>query len=327
MQQRQLGPDGPMVGAVGLGCMSFAGFFGACDETSALNTLAKAWDLGITHLDTAKLYGDGLSEQIIGRFLKDNPRDFKIATKGGIKTKPTRSFDNSKDYLTECLEGSLKRLGVDYVDLYYVHRRDHSIPIEDVVGTLVRFKEQGKIGAFGFSEIAPYSLERAHAIHPVAAVQNEYSLWTRQPELGMLQLCKRLGTSFVPFSPVARGVLTDVTLDPPNFDDTDFRKSNPRFMEPHFSTNMEKIATFKSYAHDKGYSTAALAIAWVLHQDKACIPIPGTRTANHLEQCAKGADITLTEDELADIEQILPVGFAHGYRYSAEQKGVVEDYC
>ncbi|MGL4489855.1 MAG: aldo/keto reductase, partial [Rhizobiaceae bacterium] len=169
MQTRTLGTNGPEVGAVALGCMSFAGFYGATTMTESHKTLARALELGVTHLDTAKIYGDGVSEEIIGAFIKDHPNRFTIATKGGIRTAPTRGFDNSPAYLRECLEGSLRRLGVDHVALYYVHRRDQTIPIEDVMETLVRFKDEGKIGAIGFSEIAPFTLERAAAVHPVAA--------------------------------------------------------------------------------------------------------------------------------------------------------------
>lgn len=327
MKQRQLGHDGPKVGAIGLGCMSFAGFYGACDETTAHETLAKSFELGVTHLDTAKIYGDGVSEQIIGRFIKDNPNKFSIATKGGIRTSPIREFDNSPEYLTECLDGSLNRLGVDYVDLYYVHRRDQRIPIEDVVGTLMAFKEQGKIGAFGFSEISPASLERANAIHPIAAVQSEYSLWTRKPELGMVQACEKFGTTFVPFSPLARGMLSDTAPSPQEFIKHDFRKPNPRFIEPNYSKNIEKIDKFKSYAADKGVSTAGLALAWVLSKGGHLIPIPGTRTTKHLIECAEGASIALSQNEMDEIEKILPIGFAHGDRYSDQQKIGVEDYC
>lgn len=330
MQQRKLGQNGPMVGAVGLGCMSFAGFYGACDVKTAHDTLAKAHELGITHLDTAKIYGDGISEDIIGKFLKENPQlKYSIATKGGINTKPPRDFDNSPEYLTECLEGSLQRLGVDYVDLYYIHRRDQSRPIEEVMQTLVKFIDQGKIGSIGFSEISPSSLERASAIHPVAAVQSEYSIWTRLPELGIIQACKRLGTTFVPFSPLGRGIFTDggADLKAGTFGDKDFRRMNPRFMEPNLSANQTKIDKFRTYANDKGISTAGLAIAWVLAKNDHSIPIPGTRTVEHLEQCAEGTEINLSQSEMDEIEVILPVGFAHGYRYSEVQKVGPEDYC
>tara|TARA_R110002126_G_scaffold264274_5_gene407263 strand:+ start:1395 stop:2381 length:987 start_codon:yes stop_codon:yes gene_type:complete len=328
MKQRQLGQNGPMVGAIGLGCMSFSGMYGACDVKTAHTTLSKSHDLGMTHLDTAKIYGDGISETIIGSFLKDNPdKKFSIATKGGIRTAPTRGFDNSPEYLTECLEGSLSRLGLDYVDLYYIHRRDQSIPIEDVVGTLVKFIDQGKVGSIGFSEISPASLERASKVHPVAAVQSEYSPWTRMPELGMIQACKRLGTTFVPFSPLARGMMGNETLDPSTFSQNDIRSGNPRFIKPNFAANEAYIDRFRSYAADKNISTAGLAMAWSLAQGDHIIPIPGTRTSDHLTQISQGAELNLTKDELSEIEAILPLGFAHGERYTKAQWVGVEGYC
>jgi aryl-alcohol dehydrogenase-like predicted oxidoreductase len=327
MQQRQLGKKGKSVGAVGLGCMSFAGVYGSTDIAESHATLAKALELGVTHLDTALIYGAGLSEQVIGAFIKDHPNRFSIATKGGIRTQPARAFDNSEAYLRECLEGSLRRLGVDHVDLYYVHRRDQRLPIEDVTGTLARFVEEGKIGGIGYSEIAPSSLERAAAVHPVMAVQSEYSLWTRLPELGMLQACKRLGTAFVAFSPVARGMFSRSLPELHSISKEAFRPGNPRFQEPNFSRNIAYFERFNDYAAKKGLSPATLAIAWVLHQGDHIIPIPGTRTAAHLEEDAAAASISLSAQDIAEIEAILPAGFAHGARYSEAQANGPEDYC
>jgi aryl-alcohol dehydrogenase-like predicted oxidoreductase len=327
MQQRQLGVAGPLVGAIGLGSMSFGGMFGVTDQAESHQTLARAIDLGVTHLDTANIYGDGRSEEVIGAFLRSNPVRFTLATKAGIVTKPVRGFDNSPAYLRECLEGSLRRLGVDHVDLFYIHRREQARPIEDVVETLVRFKQEGKIGAIGFSEISPASLERAHAVHPVAAVQSEYSLWTRLPELGMIQACKRLGTAFVAFSPLGRGMFSNTRLAPGTFSANDFRKLSPRFIEPNFGYNVGKIARFVDYACDKGYSPAALALAWVLHRGDHIILIPGTRSPEHLSECIGGADIRLSETDMAEIDAILPAGFAHGDRYSDIQAIGPERYC
>ena len=209
METRKLGQDAPSVGKIGLGCWSFAGAYGPTDQAESHATLARALELGIDFLDTANVYGNGVSEEVVGAFIKDHPGRFKIATKGGIHRPPEtnqRTFDNSPDHLRAALDASLKRLGVDYVDLYYIHRREPARPIEDVMETLVRFKEEGKIGGIGFSEISPTSLRRAHAVHPVMAVQSEYSLWTRQAELGMVQATKELGITFVPFSPLGRGI-------------------------------------------------------------------------------------------------------------------------
>jgi len=329
MKQRVLGAGGPPVGEVGFGAMSFGGFFGATDMETSHKTLDRCLDLGVTHLDTALIYGPYTSEEFIGAYLKKNGaarQRFSIATKGGIHPDPRR-FDNSPAFLRQCLETSLKRLGVEHVDLYYVHRRDHSIPIEDVTETLAGFVSEGKIGGFGYSEISPSSLERAAAVHPVRAVQNEYSLWARQPELGMLQACERLGTAFVAFSPLARGVLGDVDIDPPQLPDSDFRKRLPRFSAENFPRNMARIRVFRDYAKARGWTTASLALAWVLARGPHIIPIPGTRTPGHLADDAAGASIALTEADMKEIDTILPPGFAHGHRYSDQQETGTEKYC
>jgi aryl-alcohol dehydrogenase-like predicted oxidoreductase len=327
MQQRQIGKGGKSVGAVGLGCMSFAGMYGATDMAESHATLARALELGVTHLDTALIYGNGVSEQVIGAFIKDHPGRFTIATKGGIRTAPSREFDNSEAYLRECVEGSLRRLGVDHVELYYIHRRDQRIPIEDVTGTLARFVEEGKIGGIGYSEIAPSSLRRAAAVHPVMAVQSEYSLWTRLPELGMLRTCEQLGTAFVAFSPVARGMFGLKLPQPASFAKEAFRAGNPRFVEPNYSANAEYFTQFQKYAAEKELSPATLAIAWVLHQGDHIIPIPGTRSAAHLDEDAAAAGVKLSAQDISEIEAILPAGFAHGARYSETQRNGPEDYC
>jgi aryl-alcohol dehydrogenase-like predicted oxidoreductase len=326
MARRKLGADGPPVGAIGLGCMSFAGFYGPATEEESHRTLKRALDLGITHLDTARVYGDGLSEEIIGRFIRGNPGAFVIATKGGIRTAPVRSFDNSAGFLRECVEGSLKRLGIDHIPLYYIHRRDSSVPIEDVMGTLLRFKDEGEIGAIGFSEIAPASLERAQAIHPVAAVQSEYSLWSRLPELGMLQACKRTGTAFVAFSPLARAMFGATDPDPAAFGDRDIRRTNPRFTGENFARNLAYMKRFRSFAGARGYAPASLALAWLLKRGSHIHPIPGTRSVAHLEEHAAAAFIRLSAADMAEIEAVLPAGFAHGDRYSDQQMAGVERY-
>jgi len=327
MQQRELGRGGPKVGAIGLGCMSFAGFYGPTDEAEAHRTLAKALDLGVTHLDTARIYGMGVSESIVGSFLKQNKHHFSIATKGGIIPRPERKFDNSPEHLRESLEGSLQRLGVDHVDLFYVHRREQERPIEDVTETLAQFVKEGKIGGFGFSEISPASLRRAAAVHPVRAVQSEYSLWTRMPELGLIRACKEVGAAFVAFSPVARGMFADHTPDPATFGDRDIRKGNPRFVAPNFAANVAAINEFRTYAESQSMCAASMALAWVIAQGDHIIPIPGTRTPEHLMQDAAAGSIQLTSEQLVEIDKILPVGFAHGDRYTDSQMVGVERYC
>ena len=327
MQKRQLGTGGPQVSAIGLGCMSFAGFYGATDMAESHTCLSAALDCGVDFLDTAERYGDGHSEEVIGGYIKDRPNAFKIATKGGILVKPTRHFNNEAGFLRQSLEGSLRRLGVDHIDLYYVHRREAERPIEDVVETLARFKEEGKIGGIGFSEISPASLRRAQAVHPIAAVQNEYSLWSRLPDLGLIEACKELGVAFVAFSPVGRGIFAEAFPDPSTFGPSDFRRANPRFIEPNYSNNCKAIAAFRAFAHSKGWTTAATAMAWVLDRGNHIIPIPGTRTADHVRDLASASDIALTDADRRDIARLLPPGFAHGDRYSDAQIVGVERYC
>lgn len=330
LERRQLGSTGPMVSPVGLGCWSFAGAYGPTNTVECHATLTKAMELGIDFLDTADVYGRGISEQMIGTFIKDHPSYFRIATKGGIRRdthSKERFFDNSPVYLREALEMSLRRLGVEHVDLYYVHRREPNRPIEEVMQTLIGFKQEGKIGGIGFSEIAPSSLRRAHAVHPVMAVQSEYSLWSRMPELGVLQTCKELGTTFVPFSPLGRGVFTSTPPNPASFKKGDFRIGNPRFSEPNYSYNLQALEPFKAFAAELNATPAELAIAWLLNQGDHVLPIPGTRSGAHLEEISQAAKRVLTKADQVQINRILPPGFAHGDRYSPAQMIGAERYC
>ena len=330
LKKRQFLKSGKTVSEIAFGCMSFGGFYGATTEAEAHSTLSAALDLGIDCLDTSNVYGLGVSETMIGTFIKGDTSKFTIATKAGIWRDPqhgTRGFNNTPDHLRSELEGSLKRLGVDNVDLFYVHRRDPEVAIEDVMEALLTLKTEGKIGGIGFSEISPASLRRASAVGPVDAVQSEYSLWSRQPELGMIQACHELGVVLVAFSPLGRGMLSSVTPDPATFLDQDFRKNNPRFLEPNFSFNREYAERFKAYASDHGTTATALALAWCLARGGNIIPIPGTRTAPHLAECAAASDLTLTADMMAEIERILPVGWAHGDRYAKAQWNGPEGYC
>ena len=328
MKKRKLGFDGPEVSAIGLGGMSFSGIFGTTNKEESFECLDAARDHGITFIDTAEIYGKGLSEEFIGEYQKARGHSFKIATKGGIIIGGIRGEAvNSEKALRKALEGSLKRLRIEHVELYYIHRRDFSIEIENVTETLAKFKREGKIGGFGFSEIAPSSLRRAHAVHPVAAAQNEYSLWTRYPDLGMLQTCRELGVTFVPFSPLARGMLTNSYPVPAKFPATDFRKNMPRFLEPNFSANCNLISTFRDFTRSRGWRTTEVALAWVLDQGEQLVPIPGTRSAAHLKEWVGASEINFSDEDRAEIKRILPVGFAHGDRYSDEQIVGVERYC
>ena len=328
MKLRKLGNLDLNVSAVGLGCMSFAGFYDPTTKEESFKCLDEARNVGINFLDTAEMYGWGLSEEIIGEYQSLNKYEFHVATKGGIVRGAARGVnDNSETGLRKSLEGSLKRLKVDYIPLYYIHRRDYTFEIEDVSGTLKKFIDEGKIGGFGFSEISPSSLRRASKIHHVTAIQNEYSLWTRYPDLGMLQTCKELGTTFVPFSPLGRGILSNNDLTPLNFSETDFRKNQPRFLEPNFTKNMKSIKIFRDFCKSKGWSPASVSIAWTLDQGDHTIPIPGTRSATNLKDFSSGATILFTDSDRADIKKILPVGWAHGDRYSDAQVTGVERYC
>lgn len=334
MKQRRIGKSGPLVSAIGIGAMSFSDFYGPVSVEASHDILHAAIGLGIDHIDTSNVYGMGHSERVLGQYLAGNhprgARPFKIATKAGIRRDPdtgARSFDNSAAHLTSELEGSLSRLGVEVIDLFYVHRRDPNVPIEEVTETLVGLVDAGKILSFGFSEIAPSSLRRASAIHHVAAVQSEYSIATRSPELGLVQACDALETALVAFSPVSRGLLTDTPITGQKMADSAFLRVAPRFQEPNLSTNLGLTEGLRELALDIGTPTSSLAIAWLLERSPNVIPIPGTRSVDHLRELAAGAALKLTKHDIASIESILPVGWAHGDRYSEMQWIGPERYC
>lgn len=323
MKQRQLGTNGPMVSAIGFGAMSFGGIFGPTTEAESFACLDAMVEAGIDFIDTANIYGMGVSETVIGKWLADRRIDLTIATKAAFVNGPPRIIDNSEAHLRAELEQSLRRLGRDHVELFYIHRREQERPLEEVIGTLSRLVEEGKIGGYGLSEVAPYTIRAAHAIYPCRAVQNEYSLWTRQPELGVIQSCQTLGIAFIPFSPLSRGMFGDTVIPRP---DDVFRGYNPRFIEPNFSANVQKISGFRSFAAARGWSTSAAALAWVLQKGDHMIPIPGTRTAAHLTSFAKAAEISFTAEDWAEIDRLLPPGFADGARYGDQQLLAIERY-
>lgn len=254
MKQRQLGTHGPKVSALGLGCLSFGGMFGPTTEAESLRTLDAAWDAGITFLDTANRYGEGVSETFIGTWLKTTGKRPHIATKAAFSNDPARRIDNRPEHMRAELEGSLKRLGVDNVTLFYAHRRDPQVPAEDLAGTMQRLVTEGKILGYGLSEVGPYTLERCHAVHPVMAVQNEYSLWTRTPELGLIQRCAQLGVAFVPFSPLARGAFGTPMADPTTFQPKEFRTRIPRFHPENWPHNHAKLEAFHAFARQMGFT-------------------------------------------------------------------------
>lgn len=327
MQQRKLGAGGPAVSAIGLGCMSFGGMYGAATTEESLACLDAALAAGITFYDTANVYGMGVSETVLGEWLSTRRPEIVLATKASIVPGPPRRIDNSEAHLRAELEGSLKRLKRDHVELFYIHRRQAEIPVEEVVGTLTRLIEEGKIGGYGLSEVSPATIRRAHAVHPCSAVQSEYSIWSRQPELGVIRACRDLGIAFVPFSPLARGMLSETPLDPASFASHDFRRVNPRFEEPAFSANAAAIDAFRRFCHSRGWTVPAAGMAWVLQRGEEMLPIPGTRSAAHLAEWAKADEIVFTAEDWAEIDRLLPPGFAEGDRYSDGQLKFVERYC
>lgn len=326
MQQRKLGRNGPHVSALGLGCLSFGGIFGPTTEAESLATLDAAWAAGITHFDTANIYGKGVSESVIGAWLKSRGHRPHIATKATFTDDPARRLDNRPEHLQAELEGSLRRLGVDHVTLFYAHRHDPQVPAEDLAGTMQRLTEQGKILGYGLSEVAPHTLRRAHAVHPVMAVQNEYSLWTRAPELGLIQTCAQLGVAFVPFSPLARGAFGTPMADPATFAPGEFRTRIPRFHPENWPQNRLKLQGFHDYALGRGLTPAALALAWLLDRGPHLLPIPGTRSAGHLAAWVSASEIDLTDEDRAAIDGLLPVGWAWGDRYDDAQAQMSERY-
>lgn len=327
MKQRRLGANGPMVGAIGFGCMSFAGFFGETDEETSLACLEAVRVAGINFWDTANVYGMGRSERVVGKYLTQSGADVVLATKASIVPGPPRRFDNSADHLRSELEASLERLGRAKVELFYIHRREPERPVEEVVETLAGLISEGLIDGYGLSEVAPDTIRRAHAVHPCTAVQNEYSLWTRQPELGVIQTCAALGIAFVPFSPVARGFFSEDPITPDRMADGDFRANIPRWQEPNLSRNLETLAPFAAWCRSKGWTVSGTAMAWVLDQGEHLLPIPGTRTAEHLAEWATADEIVFTDADRAEIHRLLPVGWAAGDRYSDSQAVGPERYC
>lgn len=332
MQKRRLGVDGPEIGAIGYGALSFSDMYGATNEAASHAILDVCRDMGVTHLDTANVYGMGKSESAIGTYLKADPgaRDaFIIATKATMTRDPdgNRMFDNTVEHLEAELDKSLQRLGLECVDLFYAHRRDPRLTPEETAHNLGQLVKKGKAKAIGLSEVAPSTLRRAMKEFPVAAVQSEYSLSTRFPDLGLVQTCAELGVALVAFSPVGRSLLTDNPIPAHQIPNLPFLAGNPRFMEPNLRENMAITDQFRKLAAEMGTSAAGLANAWLLSRGAHVIPIPGTRSVEHFRECVSGADITLSDADLERIETVLPVGWAHGDRYSSEQWIGPERYC
>jgi len=316
MPTRQLGRSGLVVSAQGLGCMGMSQSYGAADETESIATIHRALDLGVFFLDTADVYGLGHNEQLVGRAIRDRRDEVVLATKFSIRRDDGRQrIDGRPEYVHAACDASLSRLGVDHIDLYYQHRVDSTVPIEDTVGAMAELVAAGKVRHLGLSEASAASIERAVAVHPIAALQSEWSLWTRDLEDEIVGVARRHGIGLVPFSPLGRGFLTGAITSPDDFGDDDFRRNSPRFQGENFARNLELVDEVRQLAAEKGCSAGQLALAWVLAQGDDVVPIPGTKRVSYLEENAAASSVALTADDLARLEKIAPQGVAAGARY------------
>lgn len=318
MEQRELGKSGLKVSAMGLGCMGMSEFYGARDEAESIATVHRALELGVNFLDTADMYGPFTNEELIGRAIKGRREEVVLATKFGNVRGEDGSFlgiSGQPEYVRKSCEASLRRLGLDTIDLYYQHRVDPNTPVEETIGEMSRLVEEGKVRYLGISEAAIETLRRAHAVHPIAALQTEYSLWSRDPEDGILDACRELGIGFVPYSPLGRGFLTGQIKSLDDFAPDDFRPMSPRFQGENFNKNLELVKSIEKIAAEKGCTPAQLALAWVLAQGKDIVPIPGTKQRKYLEQNVAALNVKITPEELRRIDEVAPKGAAAGTRY------------
>jgi aryl-alcohol dehydrogenase-like predicted oxidoreductase len=319
MERRKLGRQGLEVSALGLGCMGMSEFYGPRDDEESIATIHRALDLGVDFFDTADMYGPFINEELLGRALRGKRERAVIATKFGNVRGEDGSFlgiDGRPEYVRKCAEASLRRLGVDYIDLYYQHRVDPKTPIEDTVGAMAELVREGKVRYLGLSEAAPATIERAHAVHPISALQTEYSLWSREPEDEILPTVRRLGIGFVAYSPLGRGFLSGEIKKPEDLPADDRRRMFPRFQGENFARNIALVQRIEELAKRRKVTAAQLALAWVLARSKDIVPIPGTKRRRYLEQNAAAAAIHLTPDELMRIEAAAPKGVAAGERYA-----------
>jgi len=319
MQIRPLGTQGIKTSQLGLGCMGMSEFYGAGDDAESIRVIHRAIDLGVTFLDTSDMYGPHTNEVLVGKALKGHRDQVTLATKFGIVRNPTdpsvRGMNGKPAYVHEACAASLKRLGVDVIDLYYLHRVDPATPIEETVGAMAELVKQGKVKALGLSEASPVTIRRAHKVHPIAALQTEYSLWSREPEEELLAVCRELGIAFVAYSPLGRGFLTGQIKKFEDFEPTDFRRMSPRFQGENFQKNLDLVHQLETLAAKKGCTTSQLALAWVMAQGEHIFPIPGTKRMKYLEENVGAAAITFSIEELAEIDAIAPKGVAAGLRY------------
>ncbi|CAN5239012.1 aldo/keto reductase [soil metagenome] len=322
MKMRKLGSQGLEVSALGLGCMGMSEFYTGRDDAESVATLNHALDRGLTFLDTADMYGVGRNEELVGRIVRERREGVILATKFGNVRGEDGSFqgiNGHPDYVRSACEASLKRLGIEVIDLYYQHRVDPGVPIEETVGAMAALVTAGKVRYLGLSEAAPATIRRAHATHPISALQTEYSLWSRDPEAAILPTLRELGIGFVPYSPLGRGFLTGAFKTPDDLPADDYRRNTPRFQGDALQSNLALVAEIEQMAQGRGCTPAQLALAWVLAQGEDIVPIPGTKRRTYLDDNLGALDVTLTAQDMARIDDILPPGAASGTRYAAPQ--------
>jgi aryl-alcohol dehydrogenase-like predicted oxidoreductase len=318
LQQRKLGSQGLTVSAMGLGCMGMSEFYGSSNESEAIATIHRALDLGVTFLDTADMYGPFTNEKLIGKAIRERRNEVTLATKFGNMRGEDGSFlgvSGRPDYVRKACDDSLRRLGVDVIDLYYQHRVDNKTPIEDTVGAMSELVQAGKVRYLGLSEAAPATIRKAQATHPISALQTEYSLWTRDPEDEVLPTVRELGIGFVAYSPLGRGFLTGRFKSLDDLEPADYRRKSPRFAGENFQKNLDLVKRIEELAREKGVTPSQLALAWVLHRGGDIVPIPGTKHVKYLEENVKALDVKLSADDVQRIDEVAPVGVAAGERY------------